>query len=92
MKLEANIHLLRGEIRNEKFINYKNSPLNARKYYKQVSFIPKDVLSKLSYKVDTTINTSIDSNDKSEIINNKSEIRKGLDELRKSLKEKRIIK
>jgi hypothetical protein len=57
-------------VRAEKFVNYKNSPDNMKKYLREVSFIPEDVMTNLSYIIDTTV----DSTNKSGIINPKQRI------------------
>lgn len=54
-------------VRAEQFVNYKNSPDNMKKYLKEVSLIPQDVMTNLSYIIDTTVY----STNKSGIINNK---------------------
>ena len=80
-------------VKAEHFINYKKSPLNFKKYQRQVSYIPKDVLTKLSYKVDSSIQT-LDTNHKSEIINNKSEIKnqKRVEEIKKQIRKRFRVK
>ncbi len=58
----------------EKFVDYKNSPKNKVRYLKDVSFIPDVVISNLSYSIDSTIDSSIDTSYKSRIINQESGI------------------
>lgn len=53
----------------EKFVDYKQSPSNQVRYLKDVSFIPEVVLTKLSYIVDTSVDSTVDSSYKYKTIN-----------------------
>jgi hypothetical protein len=58
----------------EKNNGYKNSPLNEVAYQREISLIPEGVLDYFDSSMDTSIDSSIYTNHKSEIINNKYKI------------------
>lgn len=58
----------------EKNNGYKNSPLNQVAYERELSLIPQCVLDYFNSSIDTSIDSSMHTNHKSEIINNKYKI------------------
>jgi hypothetical protein len=61
-------------INAEKNNGYKNSPLNEVAYQRELSLIPQGVLDYFNSSIDTSIDSSMHTNHKSEIRNNKSKI------------------
>lgn len=61
-------------VRNaQKHNNYRKSPMNEKAYLKEIQNVPKGILG--GWGIDTTIDSSIDTNQKQEIRNKKPEIR-----------------
>jgi hypothetical protein len=61
-------------INAEKNNGYKNSPLNEVAYQRELSLIPQGVLDYFNSSIDTSIDSSMHTNHKSEIRNNKYKI------------------
>jgi hypothetical protein len=54
----------------EKYNNYRKSPDNEKAYWKEIAVVPKEILKYFN----SSVYSSVYSNNKSKIINNKSEI------------------
>jgi hypothetical protein len=75
--LSKKVYFFKGWVKvcnAEKNNGYKNSPSNITAYEKELSLIPQCVLDYFDSSVDTSVDSTVYTNHKSEIINNKSKI------------------